>query len=98
MKFLERIQASLAPQNYQIEHFCGGEAAAVTSVKATETVCRIYTQKQSDLELRGPEQRLARMLIKNGEMAFPIFNTLDVCRSCARGPLVRPSGRLVKIK
>lgn len=98
MTLVEKFQVVLSPQDYQVEHYCGGVLAAVEPVGATETVCRIYQQKQESLAQRGPEQRPARLAIKNYLLAFPVFNTLDVCRSCAKGPVVRPSSRLVRIK
>lgn len=98
MKLIEKFQAVLSPRDYQVKHYCGDMLAAIEPVGATETVCRVYQQKQDSLAQRGQEQRPARLLIKNYLLAFPIFNTLDVCRSCVNGPVVRPVSRLVRIK
>lgn len=98
MRFVEQIQAILVPQDFQIKHYCGGVLAAIEPVGATETICRIYQQREDYLAARGAEQRLARLAIKNYLLAFPVFNTLDVCRSCVYGPVVRPTNKLVRIK
>lgn len=98
MKLIEKFQAVLFPQDHQVEHYCGDMLAAVEPAGATETVCRIYQQKPESLAQRGPEQRPARLLIKNYSLAFPIFNTLNVCRSCVNGPVVRPTSKLIKVK
>jgi len=85
---------AVSPKKYVIEHFCHGEHAATTLPKETETICQIYQQSQDNLERRGLEERPARLIIKHDLLAFPIFNTLDVCRSCQWGPTVQPTSHL----
>ena len=91
MNLGERLRVAVSPKKYVIEHFCHGEHAAITLPNETETICQIYQQSQDNLRRRGLEERPARLLIEDGLLAFPIFNTLDVCPSCQLGPTVQPT-------
>lgn len=95
MNLRERFLAFLFPNKFSVRHYCHDQLAAETSPTATETVCQAFEQKAESLMQNGKEKRPARMLIKNGLLAFPIFATLNVCSSCKFGPTVSPTSQLV---